>query len=135
MLQELCNNLNQYYLQFSKGDIENPLTIRPIRYNDELANDSYVFYNDDDNNKYEGLLCELNRLKEVKEHFVKEQHFENASNVREQITECINTMEAIIHRGSFTSNQMFALSKDGSIVYINKRIIDGNLFKKFFNIN
>ena len=135
MLQELCNNLNQYYLQFSKGNIENPLTIRPIRYNDELANDSYVLYNEDDNNKYEELLCELNRLKVVKEHFVKENQFENASNVKERIRECINTMEAIIHRGSLTSNQMFALTKDGSIVYIDKRIINGSLFKKFFNIN
>ena len=135
MLQELCNNLNQYYLQFSKGNIENPLTIRPIRYNDELANDSYVFYNDADKNKYEELLCELIRLKEAKEQFLKENQFENASRSKEQITECINRMEALIHRGSLTSNQMFTLSKDGSIVYIKKSIIDGNLFKKFFNIN
>jgi hypothetical protein len=134
MLQELCNNLNQYYLQFSKGNIENPLTIRPIRYNDELANDSYVFYNDDDKNKYEELLCELIRLNEVKEQFLKEQQFENASNVKEQIIECINRIEALIHRGSLTSKQIFTLTKDGSIVYINKKVINGSLFKKFFNI-
>lgn len=134
MLEELCNNLNQYYLQFSKGNIENPLTIRPIRYNDELANDSYVFYNDDDKNKYEELLCELIRLNEVKEQFIKEQQFENASNIKEQIIECINTMEALIHKGSFSSKQIFTLTKDGSIVYINKKVINGSLFKKFFNI-
>jgi hypothetical protein len=45
MIQQLCYDLNNYYVKFNKGTIENLIIIRPIKFNDELVNNIIIFDN------------------------------------------------------------------------------------------
>ena len=134
MIQQLCNELNKYYAQFNKGEIENSITIRPIKYNDELVNDIIIFFNEKDKNEFEQLLKELNELNVLSQQLAKEQKFEKAGELMKRKAACIDQMERLIYKGSFSSKQMFTVTKNGVIVYIHKRVIDGNLFKKFLDV-
>ncbi|MFC4232659.1 hypothetical protein ACFOW1_12220 [Parasediminibacterium paludis] len=135
MISKLCNVLNDYYSQFSQGIIDKPINIRPIKWDDVLLNDTLIFLNEQDENKHASLLVTVKHLEAERSLLVKKLEFQNASLITEQKNEYINSIEALMHKGSFASKYMFTLTLDCEIVYTNKHLINGNLFKKFINVS
>jgi|GEM_PF-4018248 len=135
MLQKICNDLNEYYIQFSTGVTEKPIGIRPMKWNDELSDDTIVFYTENDRNEFDNLQKLMINLKLEMIELANKQKFETIGVLQEQKLAYVNMIESILHRSSFASKNMFALSKEGVILYVKKTVIDGKLFKKFFEIN
>ncbi|MFC4231960.1 hypothetical protein ACFOW1_08655 [Parasediminibacterium paludis] len=135
MLSHLCDVLNDYYIHFSQGIIKKPINIRPIKWDDQLLNDTIIFLNEQDEKKHVNLLITVKHLETERNLLLKKLEFQNASLINEQKNECINSIEALMHKGSFVSKKMFTLSLNGEIVYANKHLINGNLFKKFIKVS
>ena len=135
MLQKICNDLNEYYIQFSTGVTDKPIGIRSMKWNDELSDDTIVFYTENDRNEFDNLQKLMTNLKFEMTELANKQRFETIGVLQEQKLAYINMIESILHRSSFASKNMFALSKEGVILYVKKIVIDGKLFKKFFEIN
>lgn len=135
MLQKICNDLNEYYIQFSTGVTDKPIGIRSMKWNDELSDDTIVFYTENDRNEFDNLQKLMTNLKFEMTELANKQRFETIGVLQEQKQAYINMMESILHRSSFASKNMFSLSKEGVILYVKKTVIDGKLFKKFFEIN
>jgi len=135
MLQKICNDLNEYYIQFSTGVTEKPIGIRPMKWNDELSDDTIVFYTENDRNEFDNLQKLMTNLKLEMIELANKQKFETIGVLQEQKLAYVNMIESLLYRSSFASKNMFALSKEGVILYVKKTVIDGKLFKKFFEIN
>lgn len=134
MIQRVCDILNEYHYQFRKGIIENPINIRPMKWDDELLNDIIVFYSENDKNTFNDLKGLMNDLNKETSELVINQNFEKAKGIREQKAEIVNRMGVLIYRGRFNSNKIFSLTKDGVIVYTEKHLMNGELTKKFLEL-
>jgi len=135
MINTICNNLNEYFIQFSGGETEKPIRIRCMKWDDELLDDAIQFYSQEDHIAFNNLHRLLDHCKTEMLEMAKKQNFELISDLKEQSTIYKGNIETILRRSSFASGKTFTLTKDAVIVYVNKAVIDGHLFKKFFVIN
>ena len=52
MLEKICEDLNEYYSQFSTEVTKQPIKISAVKWNDVLINDSIDFFSDEDKERY-----------------------------------------------------------------------------------
>ena len=132
VLMDIAKNISK------QGFIFSSIMLNVINYvveDDELLDDAIQFYSKEDQVAFTNLHRLLDHCKTDMLEMAKKQNFELISDLKEQSTIYKSNIETILRRSSFASGKTFTLTKDAVIVYVNKSVIDGKLFKKFFVIN
>ena len=123
MLEKICEDLNEYYSQFSTEVTKQPIKISAVKWNDVLINDSIDFFSDEDKERYNSAK---RLLEKHYSDFAKLKNFEKSTIFIDTKDSLIKAMNTSISKCKFSSNKMFALTKDGNIVYPNKWLLNNS---------